>query len=93
MYFDLHKLWFVTGTSTSRIIILVQEIMDIIESDMIEVLPVAHASTGCDSTSKVASKNSTLRVAMESGYELLYSFERSELTDQLIAAAEKFLIK
>ena len=41
MYFDLKELWFITGKSTSRIIIPVHEAVDVIESDVIEILPAA----------------------------------------------------
>ena len=63
MYFGPEELWFVTKSSTSKTFVSVQEAVDILESDLIEVLPVVHALTGCDSSSVIASKKSALRVA------------------------------
>ena len=57
MYFDLHHLWFIEGKSASRLIIPAHETAAVVDPDVFEILPAAHASTGCDSTSKVGSKD------------------------------------
>ena len=61
------------------------------EPDVFEILPAAHA--GCDSTSKVGSNGAALKMAKECGLELLSSFGRSELTNQMIGDAQKFLVR
>ena len=50
--------------------------VDILESDVIEILHALHALTGCDSTSAITSKKSALRVAKTTGYEYFHSFIR-----------------
>ena len=69
------------------------ETTDVIEPDVFEILPTAHALTGCDSTSKAGSKGAALQMAKECGLELLSSFGRRELTIQMIGDAEKFLVR
>ena len=51
MYFGLENLRFLTGLSTSKTFVPIHEAGDILESEVIEILPAAHVLTGCDSTS------------------------------------------
>ena len=53
MFFDLKELWFITRPSSSRFIIPVHDLVNVMESDLIDILPAAHALTGSDTTSKV----------------------------------------
>ena len=62
-------------------------------SHVVEVLPAVHAFTGCDTTSKVGTKLSALQTAEKYGYELLSSFGTSDITDEMIKNAEKFLVR
>jgi hypothetical protein len=62
-------------------------------SNVVEVLPAVHALTGCDTTSKVGTKLSALQTAEKYGYELLSSFGTSDITDEMIKNAEKFLVR
>ena len=80
LYFGLDELWFITGKKNSRKFFPVYEVLNKIEPD---VLPVLHALTGCESTSKVSTKAAALSTAIESG--------RSKVTEDLIANAKKFL--
>lgn len=57
MYFGLENLRFVTGLSTSKTFVPIHEAVDILESEVIEILPAAHALTGCDSTSTLQKIN------------------------------------
>ena len=82
VHFGLHELWFVTGKSYARKIIPLHETLDLIESDVIDVLPALHALPGCDATRKVGTKAAALRIAMDGGNYLLYSFRRRSLTIQ-----------
>ena len=50
------------------------------------------ALTGCDTTSKVGSKLSALQAASRCGYELLFSFGNSEISNEMILSAERFLV-
>ena len=57
MYFGLENLRFITGLSTSKTFVPIHEAVDILESEVIEILPAAHALTGCDSTSTLQKIN------------------------------------
>ena len=57
MYFGLENLRFVTGLSTSKIFVPIHEAVDILESEVIGILPAAHAPTRCDSTSTLQKLN------------------------------------
>ena len=86
MYFGLEELWFLTGLSTTRTFAPVLEAVDILESDMIRILPALHALT-CN-----PSMNSALRVAKTIGYEYLHFFGNFKLIDLIITNAESFLL-
>ena len=81
MYFGLGELWFVTGLKASETFVPVHEAVDILESDVIQILPAVHALTGCDSTRAITPKKSTLRVAKSIGYKYFHSFGTTELTN------------
>jgi len=93
MFFDLKYLWFITGRSSSRFIIPIHDLINVMESDLIDILPAVHALTGCDTTSKIGTKTSAFKTAEKYGYELIYSFGKSELTEQMINNAERFLVR
>ena len=57
MYFGLEGLWFLTGLSTTRTFVPVLEAVDILESDMIRILPALHALT-CNSINEISTKGS-----------------------------------
>ena len=63
-----------------------------LDKALIDILPAVHALTGCDTTSKVGIKKATLKAAECTGSELLSSFGKEPLSDDRIAAAEKFLV-
>ena len=65
----------------------VHDIVNDIDSDVVDVLPAVHALTGCDATSKIGTK-----AAFVCGIELLHSFGKTEISDEMIANAEKFLL-
>ena len=60
MYSGLEESWFVTGLSASKT--FVNKAVEILQSDVTEILPVVHAVTGCDSISPITSKKSLLWV-------------------------------
>ena len=91
-YFDLEELWFVSGWGNSRTFFPIHDLASDLDPDLVEVLPAIHALTGCDTASKVGKKS---KAAGEGAgyYHLLYAFGRDELSDEMIADAEKFLLK
>ena len=91
-YFDLEELWFVSGRGNSRTFFPIHDFANHLDSDLAENLPAIHALTRCDTASKVGTKN---RAAREEAncYQLLYAFGRDVFRDEMIADAEKFLLK
>ena len=59
---------------------------------LVEVLPAIHALNGCDTANKVSTKSRAVREKADY-YQLLYEFDRDALSDEMIADAEKFLLK
>ena len=92
MYNDLQELWLISGRSESRSVVPINDLVDAMDPDFIEVLPAIHALTGCDTTSKFGTKSKAVIEGMKNGYNLLYTFGRDEINDQMIADAEKFLL-
>ena len=62
------------------------------KSDFADVLPAVHALSGCDTTCKAGTKKSVLQAAEETGHEQLCSFGKLPLSDDMVSAAEKFLV-
>ena len=93
IYFGLNELWFLTGKSISKCFIPIHDLVNTMDSDVIDILPAVHALTGCDTTSKVGTKASALKQASKCGYKLLYSFGKEDISDSMMSNAEKFLLK
>ena len=91
-YFDLEELWFVSGWGNSRTFFPIHDLANGLDSDLVEVLPAVNALTGWDTASKVDTKSSAVREGAES-YHFLNAFGRDALSDEMIADAEKFLLK
>ena len=59
---------------------------------VVDILPAAHALTGCDTTSKVGTKTKVLKTAISCA-DQLKTFGEDEINDQMIVDAEQFLVK
>ena len=51
------------------------------DNSVVDILPAVHALTGCDITGKFGTKSAAFQAAMKCGYELLYSFGKSEISN------------
>ena len=91
-YFDLEELWFVSGQGNSITFFPFYDLNNDLDSDFVEVLPAIHDLTGCDTSCKVGTKSRVVR-NKTGGYHLLYSFGKDALHDEMIADAEKSLLK
>ena len=60
-------------------------------SNVVDVLPAVHSLTVCDTSSKVGTKLSALQTARKMGHEYLLTFGRSEISEDMISSAERFL--
>ena len=58
---------------------------------VVDVFPAVHSLSGCDTTSKVSTKKSALKVASLRS-DLLEGFRQDPLTENMISSAEKFLV-
>ena len=93
MYSGLDELWINSGKCDSINVTPVHTIVINMDNTVADVLPAVHALTGCDTTSKAGTKSAAFQAAMKCGYELLYSFGKSQISDQMILLAEKFLLE
>ena len=87
MYFDLKELWLVLRQNE---VVPIHDLVDVMEPDLLEILPAIHALTGCDSTSKFGTKGRAIKEGLKNGYSLLYNFGRDEMSNEMLADAEKF---
>ena len=84
VYFGLNEFWFVSGRSNSLTIVPIHDLVVKMSADIIEILPVVHALTGYDITSKTGTKAAALKTANACGYERLCVFGKYELTNEMI---------
>lgn len=52
-------------------------------SSVVDTIPTVNALAGCNTTSKVGTP-ATFQMVMKCGYELLYSFGKSKISDEMI---------
>ena len=88
----LQELWTASGQRNSRTFFPIHDLAHHLDLDLVEVLPAIHALTGCDTASKVGTKSRAVREGADC-YHLLYAFGRDAWSDEMIADAEKFLLK
>ena len=62
-------------------------------SSVISQLPAGHALTGCDTVAKIGTKSAMLKLLVQGNDEQLVNFGRERLDNDLLAAAEKFLVQ
>ena len=66
-------------------------LVDSMNDEVIEILPAVHAH-GYDTSSKIGTKVKALKAAETNGNEVLCFFGKSELTENMIDDAEKYLL-
>ena len=92
MYFNLTEIWVLGGQGATSRAIPVHDLAERIGQSVRDILPAVHALTACDTTSKVGTKEAALKASEHTGSELLSSFGKEPLSDDMIAAAKKFLV-
>ena len=90
--YELEELWVINGQGNSSRAVPVHNLVRLMKSGVVDVLPAVHALSGCDTTSKVGTKKSALQTAEETGHEQLHSFGKLPLLNGMVSAAEKFLV-
>ena len=63
------------------------------DNNVLDVLPAEHALSSCDTTSKAIIKSAAFYLVIKCAYELLHSFGKSKISDQMILSAETFVNK
>ena len=78
-----------SGRTDSRIAFPIHNFVYNLDPELVEAEPVVDTLTGCDVASKVCSRNWAIKGA-NNGYEILYSFARDDLSEQVIADVKTF---
>ena len=60
------------GQGTSSRAVPIHEFRHVLHSTTVDVLPAAHALTGCDSTSKVSTKNALIKIIDSNSDLIIY---------------------
>ena len=59
IHFGMQELWVLKGQGTSKGPVPVHDLLDKMDSSVIDILPAVHALSGCDTTSKVDTKKTS----------------------------------
>ena len=70
-FLNLQEIWMLCGQDSTKMAVPIHEIATILSNTITDNLPQAYALTGCDTTSKIATKLSALQVASTPAAELL----------------------
>jgi hypothetical protein len=90
-HLGLDELWLICNSGLKRSILPLQKICLTLEEGLIQCLPALHALTGCDTTSKIATKLAALNaIRIPRNLPLLANFNCPQLTDNAIQLAEIF---
>ena len=65
--FGLQELWLIRNSGMRRVILPLHDICSALGNDLIKCLPAVHALTGCDTTSKIATKSAALNAVQKPG--------------------------
>ena len=88
----LKELLMVCGSGTSKCTINIHSLIDALPTHLPGILPAVHALTGCDSTSKIATKLTALKTACGEKGNLLKQFLSEPFSEFSINNAEVFLV-
>ena len=76
-----------------RVILPLHNICSALGNDLIKCLLAVHALTGCDTTSKIATKSAALNAVQKLGSSMVLDFNSPQLTEGSIQMAEIFLVR
>ena len=90
----LKELWLVRNSGLKRSILPLHDICMALGDELTKCFPALHALTGCDTTSKIATKLAALNaVRKPENSSLIKNFDSPQLTESAIQMAETFLVK
>ena len=61
----LRELWLICNSGMRRVILPLHDICSALGNNLIKCLPAVHALTGCDTTSKIATKSAALNAVQK----------------------------
>ena len=83
------ELWLIRNSGMRKLILPLHDICSALGNDLIKCLPAVHALTGCDTTSKIATKSAALNAVQKPGSSsLVLDFNSPQLTESSILMAE-----
>ena len=88
IYSGMDELWLISGIFDSINVTPIHTIDKGIDNSIVYIIPAVHILTSWDTTSKVGKKSATFQAAIKCGYELLYSFWKSEISNQIVLSTE-----
>lgn len=88
----LKNLWILSGKGHTTRYLPVHDICDVVDNQVIKILPAVHSLSGCDTTSKVGTKHAALMRAKEYAY-LLQDFGKEDLSNIMLENAEEYLTR
>ena len=86
--------WLIRNSGMRRVILPLHDICSALGNDLTKCLPAVHALTGCDTTSKIATKSAALNTVQKSeNSSLVLDFNSPQLIENSIQIAETFLVR
>ena len=82
----------ICGRGTSKRVIHIDSRIEALPTHLPHILPAVHALTGCDSTSKIATKLTALKIACSKKGHLMTNFINKPFSDVTAIYAEQFLV-
>ena len=85
----LKELWFLKGSSKNKQAIPLHQLYGSLPMSLVVVLPALHSLTGCDTTSKIATKPAAIKRCLY--FEDIQDFGKDRLDTDMLFKAENFL--
>ena len=82
----------ICGRGTTKRVIHIYSLIDTLPTHLPGIPPAVHALTGCDSTSKIATKLTALKIACSEKGHLLANYIKEPFSDVTTTYAEQFLV-
>ena len=80
------------GQGYAKRYVAVHDIVMSIPQELSDVLPAVHSLTGCNTTSKISSKNNAIKTVTKDYYHFLTEFGKSDMDDRLNNNTEEYLV-
>ena len=92
IYSGLNETRMLCGQGYAKRYVAVHDIVMSIPQELSDVLPAVHSLTGCNTTSKISSKNNAIKTVTKDYYHPLTEFGKSDMDDRLNNNTEEYLV-